>query len=599
MPVVRLSIVTRGVGYYARDLMKIFCLHSFHVALSLCLALLLVTGCGGASSVQPVTSTPSASPMLQSVTPNVIAAGSTATTLTIVGTGFTTASVVTVANTPVPTVYVSVTQLTATVPAGQLASGTQLQVAVMNGAGGTPSAPVTLSVDNPLPTLASLSPSAVGEGATSASVSLTGTGFVPGSVVAVPGGARPTTYTSATMLTVSLTAADLANPGSLGISVANPAPGGGSSAALQLSIVNPSPAITSVSPASAAAGSSAILLDITGTGFLPGSTVTFGGTALTVSVVSSTEVHATVPAALLATGTTASLALSNPAPGGGISAPVAFSVIAPAPTLTTILPRNVQTGSAGATITLAGSGFLANSVAQWNGAGTYGSACLYNAGSNSYSPVSALSSYPNGIALSPDGNLVGSGRYLNSATGVAVGDLAYPTAFYSVFQIGFIENQMPTAGLVNPRLNDAGSLYFWAYPRYFEIFDVPTGRLRLRFSLAETIQSTLAPMALDGGHRVFLITDKGLTVVDMGSSLLSIGHLNASTASPGMQIGLRGSGFATGIIATLGGSAAELTFTDENTATLTVPALTSGPKDLVLTNPDGATYVLQSAVIVP
>jgi len=169
--------------------------------------------------------------------------------------------------------------------------------------------------------------------------------------------------------------------------------------------------------------------------------------------------------------------------------------------------------------------------------------------------------------------------------------MAFPTVYYS--------GNSPTGILLNPRLNDSGSLYYWPYPSYFEIFDVPTGRLRLRFSLAETVQNVIAPLALDGLHDVFLVTNQGLTVVDLGIAPISIGHLSPSTASPGTSIQIRGSGFAAGITAQVGGQSATVTFTDENTLTLTMPSLPSGIYNLTLTNLDGSTYTLQSAIQAP
>jgi hypothetical protein len=92
---------------------------------------------------------------------------------------------------------------------------------------------------------------------------------------------------------------------------------------------------------------------------------------------------------------------------------------------------------------------------------------------------------------------------------------------------------------------------------------------------------------------------QGLTIVDFGFSPFSIGHLSSSTGSAGSQIQIRGSGFGAGITASAGGQSATVNLTDENTLTITVPALSSGSKDLALTNPDGSTYVLQSAISVP
>jgi hypothetical protein len=94
----------------------------------------------------------------------------------------------------------------------------------------------------------------------------------------------------------------------------------------------------------------------------------------------------------------------------------------------------------------------------------------------------------------------------------------------------------------------------------------------MRFALTETIQDTATPLAIDSGGRfVYLLTDKGLTVVDFGAAPLSVGHLSGQTAAPGSTVVLRGSGFDSGTTATVGGVAASVNFTDENTLTLTIP----------------------------
>lgn len=62
---------------------------------------------------------------------------------------------------------------------------------------------------------------------------------------------------------------------------------------------------------------------------------------------------------------------------------------------------------------------------------------------------------------------------------------------------------------------------------------------------------------------------------------------------------MRGSGFNSSKTATVGREAASVTFMDENTLTLIVPTVSSGPNDIVLTNSDGTTYTLQNGLTVP
>ena len=98
------------------------------------------------------------------------------------------------------------------------------------------------------------------------------------------------------------------------------------------------PAIVSLSPNTAVAGSGSVAVTITGTGFLSASQVTWNGTtALTPTYVNTTTLKVTVPANLLLTPGTATLAVVNPALGGGASRGAAFTIVGtPQLALTTV-----------------------------------------------------------------------------------------------------------------------------------------------------------------------------------------------------------------------------------------------------------------------
>ena len=186
-------------------------------------------------------------------------------------------------------------------------------------------------------------------------------------------------------------------------------------------------------------------------------------------------------------------------------------------------------------------------------------------------------------------------------SGNMLGGVARPAVFFPG-QLGIVYplNNYPANTFERPRLNASGSLYYWAYPNYFEVFDVPTAMLKLRFSLSETIQNVETPLAIDeGGRQVFLITDKGLTVVDLGTAPLSVGHLSSTSGAASTQIQVRGSGFVNGLSVKVGGQLATTIFVDENTLKFTVPALASGPHDLTVTDPNGISYTLVSAILAP
>ncbi len=96
-----------------------------------------------------------------------------------------------------------------------------------SGAGGGASTTVSLPVLNPAPNVASLSPSTVGVGAAGFTLTVTGSSFVPSSVVQWNGVNRTTSFGNAATLFATIPATDLSVAGSAAITVVTPAPGGG------------------------------------------------------------------------------------------------------------------------------------------------------------------------------------------------------------------------------------------------------------------------------------------------------------------------------------------------------------------------------------
>ncbi len=91
-------------------------------------------------------------------------------------------------------------------------------------------------------------------------------------------------------------------------------------------IKNPLPVAQSLSPASATHGGWNFVLKVQGQGFVPGSQVTWNGATLAADYVSPTQLNVYVPAASIASSGTAQIAVTNPAPGGGVSSPLVFSI---------------------------------------------------------------------------------------------------------------------------------------------------------------------------------------------------------------------------------------------------------------------------------
>jgi IPT/TIG domain len=220
--------------------------------------------------------------------------------------------------------------------------------------------------------------------------------------------------------------------------------------------------------------------------------------------------------------------------------------------------------------------------------------CVYDAASQTYSSVTP--GIVNGATISADGNIAASQWIFFDTTPHIVGTVARPDVYYISYSNDGLSNFYL---LPQPKLNDSGSLYYLPYPTAFDIVDVQHGTLRMRFSLSETVSDTAVPMAIDsGGEFIYLLTNKGLTVVDLGNAPLSIGSLSQNPAAPGAKITVRGSGFNSSTAATVAGKTASVAYTDENTLTLTVPAAPSGPADIVLQNGDGTAYTLESGLTV-
>jgi hypothetical protein len=300
-------------------------------------------------------------PTITSLSPTSATVGAAAQTLTINGTNFVSSSTVTyngVAHTPT---LVSSTQLTISLSAADQATAGSYAVVVTNPApGGGASSPLTFAVGNPAPTLTSLSPTSAVVGAASQTLTLTGTNFLASSTVTYNGVAHTPTLVSSTQLTISLSAADQATAGSYAVVVTNPAPGGGASSPLTFAVGNPAPTLTSLSPTSAVVGAASQTLTLTGTNFLASSTVTYNGVGHTATFVSSTQLTISLSATDQATAGSYAVVVTNPAPGGGASSPLNFTVTSPivslSPTSLAFVNQPVDMTSSAQTVTLSNTG---------------------------------------------------------------------------------------------------------------------------------------------------------------------------------------------------------------------------------------------------
>jgi YVTN family beta-propeller protein len=151
--------------------------------------------------------------------------------------------------------------------------------------------------------------------------------------------------------------------------------GGGTSQSVNDQSPPPTPTITTISPNSAVAGGAAFTLTINGTNFVASSMVKFGGSAPATTFVNSTQLTAAIPAASIASTGTPAVTVTNPAPGGGTSNAINFTVTSSAstvPTISFLSPSCVPAGeqfvdSVDNQLTVVGQNFVPGSVVRWNG----------------------------------------------------------------------------------------------------------------------------------------------------------------------------------------------------------------------------------------
>ncbi len=308
-------------------------------------------------------------PAATSLLPSSATAGGASFTLTVNGTNLVNGSTVLWNGSSRTTTFVSSTQLTATINAGDIANGGTASVTVSNPApGGGTSNPLTFTIDNPLPSLTSLSPASATEGASSVALTVNGANFVSGATINWNGTPLTTSFKSNIKLTATVPSADLAAAGTFPVTVTNPAPGGGTSSSLTFTVNNPKPTISSLSPSSTTAGAAGFTLTVNGTNYVSTSVVNWAGSPRTTVFVSKTKITATINSADVAAAGTFKVTVTNPAPGGGTSTSSNFTVNNPVPTLTSISPTTVTTGGTSFTLTATGTKYVAGSHIQWNGA---------------------------------------------------------------------------------------------------------------------------------------------------------------------------------------------------------------------------------------
>ncbi len=198
--------------------------------------------------------------------------------------------------------------------------------------GGGTSGNQTFSINNPVPTLTSISPN-TGNRLDTLYVTFRGTNFISGtSSVNVGNGITvipPLTVSGDTSLTARITITASADTGARSFSVSNATPGGGTSTAQTFRVNNPAPTLASISPTSGTRGQT-LNVNFTGSNFISSVSSVNVGTGITVNsttVNNSTSLTANITISALADTGARNFSVTNATPGGGTSGSVTFRVV--------------------------------------------------------------------------------------------------------------------------------------------------------------------------------------------------------------------------------------------------------------------------------
>lgn len=148
--------------------------------------------------------------------------------------------------------------------------------------------------------------------------------------------------------------------------VSRTTPGASASALVSVRALLPVPMLTSISPDNAAAGAADTMLTATGSDFVPTTELRLDGIRLTTTYVSATQLRATIPAAQLVMGRSATVTAVTPGLGG-TSAGASFVITNPQAALGAVNPTSALAGGMALNIVLTGTGFVPGAVVTASG----------------------------------------------------------------------------------------------------------------------------------------------------------------------------------------------------------------------------------------
>jgi hypothetical protein len=305
---------------------------------SVAVALVLLGSCGGGQKIPPFNATPTVSGFF----PSNVTAGSQGFIMVVSGTGFISNSQgVTFINwngSPRSTTFNDATgELSVQIFASDVATANSISITATNPVpgGGTsqvipPGDIFTIVQPQAGLTIASLDPTSEIAGGADFTLTVNGTGFATNDVVTWNGSSRVTTIApmNTTVATAAITRDDIATAGTASIAVSTPNQVV-ATPSLSFAITGPSdstPTVSSLSPRSTTHGGGDFEMKVNGSGFGSNAFVEWNGGFIATAFISASQLVAYVPGAEIAAMGSATVTVTNPAPGGGTSGSQMFTI---------------------------------------------------------------------------------------------------------------------------------------------------------------------------------------------------------------------------------------------------------------------------------
>ncbi|MHB8512331.1 MAG: beta strand repeat-containing protein [Actinomycetota bacterium] len=356
--------------------------------------------------------TVNAAPNLGSATPSALGQHATSQSITLVGSGFESGAIASFSGSGVTinsSSFVDATHLSLNVSIDPGAATGTRDISLTNPDGATTAVCAACFTVDAAPTVSLVNPSSRGPGATSQSLTISGTGFTSGSVVSFSGSGvsvDSTQMSDAQHLVAVVSVSSSAASGARDITIGNP--DAGFVVCSACFTVNPPPAVSFIAPSSLGQGAVSQAVTLTGTGFMPGTSASLSGTGATlnsVTYIDATHLDATISVSSSAPTGSRDITITNPDGGSPVVCSGCFVVNA-APTLSSVGPNAMGAGATTQNVTLNETGLESGATLSFGDGITVNSVSVIDATHGSANITVSSSAVPgsrNVTITNPDG----------------------------------------------------------------------------------------------------------------------------------------------------------------------------------------------------